>query len=59
MNIREGEEDSAADAAVPPTPPVHADSDDDRFLRQGGEGACVQGWQEGGHVALANFNQVC
>jgi hypothetical protein len=59
MNIDEGGEGTggAAAAATTPTPPVHPDHDD-RYLMEGGEAACVRGWEQGGYVALANFNQV-
>ena len=59
MNIEEGGEGTggAAAAATAPTPAVDPD-DDDRYLMEGGEAACVRGWERGGYVALANFNQV-
>ncbi len=59
MNIEEGGEGTggAAAAATAPTPPVHPDHDDG-YLMEGGEAACVRGWERGGYVALANFNQV-
>ena len=60
MNIREGGDGTggAAVAAVPPTPAVNPETDE-RFLREGGEVACVREWEEEGYAALANFNQVC
>ncbi len=59
MNIDEGGDGTggAAEAATAPTPAVHPD-DDDRYLMEGGEAACVRAWQRDGYVALANFNQV-
>ena len=60
MNIHEGGQQTGG-ASVPatsPTPPVGPDHED-RFLSGGaGEAACVRDWQDGGYVALANFNQV-